>query len=152
MADTCPQCGRYDYRNVHNLVSCSICTLRATDIIGGRNTRTDEQGMYNPLEYKEKRDMVEDRAVGFTPGQWICSNSKDSWGDDVIDILADSGQRIAFDIDNIHNAHLIASAPELLEVCTRALNELACAPADNPIDKELFNDLQEAVAKAEGRK
>lgn len=35
MADTCPLCSRYDPRNVHNLVSCSICTLRVTDIVAG---------------------------------------------------------------------------------------------------------------------
>ena len=50
MADICPRCSRYDPRNVHNLVSCSICTIQGAEVIKGATGEEIER-------LKEKRKV-----------------------------------------------------------------------------------------------
>ena len=63
MADICPKCNRYDPRNVHNLVSCSICTLRGADVIAGASGEEIERLKEKRKADKKKRKGSQSRNI-----------------------------------------------------------------------------------------
>ena len=50
--------------------------------------------------------------------------------------------------EKIANAHLIASAPELLEVCEKTVARLGQLIEPNMLENTIMEDLEQAIAKA----
>lgn len=102
--------------------------------------------------------MKTDKRVGFTPGPWEISPSNVKQINDV-DVVDSNGLLVAVPAgqpkeNRRANAHLIASAPELLEACKQFLSY-----ADNGKHPHLMayantiagEKMRQAIAKAEGR-
>lgn len=92
---------------------------------------------------------TEQRIAGFTPGPWYAE------GDDVLknDGRGQTGKLATcfwgdWEIAKA-NARLMAAGPELLEACRNTLTALMLANLDG--SGKLRNELQLAIAKAEGR-
>ena len=102
------------------------------------------------LEKRAEREEQESRIVSFTPGPWEIRHEHNVFAQNGRRGIASAGgysdnqavERTRN--ENIANAHLIASAPELLEMLRR-LEET------QPISATTWEAVRALIAKAEGR-
>ena len=84
-----------------------------------------------------------------TPGKWNCDGNRElktiGWFSDFY-VKDDNGMPIA-NVRKEEDTHLIASAPELLEACKKAVNEYHL----NGNCADSIAELKQAIAKAEGK-
>ena len=125
-------------------------------------SRSDAQGIV------DAEDMKTQTKVKHTPGPWrlgkykttvLADSRTKSWPDEQTrqrdEVIPYGGDLIAESIFNEANARLIATAPELLEVCQAVLKEMKSFEQLNEEALTLSglttSALKDAIAKAEGR-
>jgi hypothetical protein len=104
--------------------------------------------------------MTENTVAG-TPGPWIVEEHKNPQYPDLptFDVVAPKGWQepsgeykvcgVASGLDSREDAHLIAAAPELLDLLTGVLDS---QEANGYVGVQLVADIRAAITKAEGRR
>ena len=92
-----------------------------------------------------------------TPGSWQsdidleCTFDLDGRTETVIEITNEDHSETVGYATSEANAHLIASAPDLLKACKEAFNYLDKPYASTVGNVEIIELLQQAISKAEGK-